>query len=419
MIFGTAYDSLLRAPLVGAEVHVRGTMLRAVSDSTGRFRFEAVPTGAYTIELAHPGLDSAGLFALTAPVTVDTGAPAMVHLSSPSVGTIWRRLCGRPTPFGTRDTAIAFGTVSDAATGTRFAGATVRAHWRALQVLGPTDVSVRPLGGGVHTDSLGNYYACGLSTDVTVRLRAHAGEDSSGAVEIAPGGRAVVRRDFTVGRGALRQGVLRGVVVRPDGVTPVPEAQVIVEEGRQRFADENGAFVLDGLPAGTRWLVVRAVGHTPAAQAVDLRDRDTVQVRVTLALAPVVLDTVHVRASPMSQEMKGFEERRKTGFGFMLTEEQIKHRVDMRTVFRGVPQLRVIGPSLREFQLVLQTASGGTCVPTFFIDGRQGAVHELYGFAPDQLAGVEVYSRPALVPARFASSMSECGAIVVWTKTLQ
>jgi hypothetical protein len=232
-----------------------------------------------------------------------------------------------------------------------------------------------------------------------------------------PGGRPVARRDFTIGRGAVRQAALRGVVVRPDG-TPVPDAQVTVEEGRQRFAGGDGAFLLDGLPAGTRWLHVRAVGFVPAAQAVDLRDGDTVDVRVTLAPAPVVLDTVRVQTSPMTREMQEFEDRRRTGFGFVLTEDQVKHRPNIRSVFLGVPHLRIIGPTVGQFSLVFQNPSGATCVPTIFIDGRRGAIHELYGFAPEQLLGLESYSRPAAVPPRFQTPMSECGAIVVWTKAL-
>lgn len=418
-MIGTAYDSLLHAPLAGADVHVRGTLLRAVTDSAGRFRFDAVPAGAQTLVLTHPGLDSAGLYGLIAPTTVQPDRPALVTIASPSLATVWRLLCGRPTPFGTSDTALAYGTVSDAATGSRYAGAGVASSWRALRVVGPADVSVRPLGDAVRTDSLGNYYACGLTADVTVRLRAYAGGDSSGAVEIAPGGRPVVRRDFTVGRGAVRGAALRGAVVRADGVTPVPDAQVIVEEGRQTFADANGTFLLASLPAGTRWLQVRAVAHTPVGQAVDLRDGDTVQVRVALAVAPIVLDTVRVQATRMSAEMAGFEERRRTGFGFTLTEAQIKYRTNIRAVFVGVPHLRVVGPAVGQFSLVFQLPSGATCVPTFFIDGRQGAQHELYAFAPDQIAGVEFYARPSTVPTRFQTSMNECGAIVVWTKTLQ
>jgi hypothetical protein len=418
MIVGTAFDSLRRAPLSGADVLLRGSTRRATADTTGRFRFDSVAPGAYTVELTHPALDAAGVFALTARAEVTAGNPTIVRMASPSLATVWQRLCGRPTPFGVSDSAIVYGTVSDAATGTRYAGAAVQASWRALRVVGATDVSVRPVGASALTDSVGTYVVCGVTTDVTVRLRAYASGDSSGSVEVSAVTGPLVRRDFTIGRAVVRRATLRGVVLRPDGITRVPDAQVIVEEGRQRFADRIGAFLIDSLPAGTRWLVVRAVGHTPTAQAVDLRDGDTTTVRVTLEVAPVVLDTVRVETR-MSKEMAGFEERRKTGFGFMLTEEQVKYRTNMRAVFIGVPQLRVVGPAVGQFSIEFQLPSGATCTPTLYIDGRQGALVELYNFVPSQIAGVEFYSRVSTVPARFQNVMNPCGVVVLWTKTLQ
>ncbi len=418
MIVGTAYDSLRRAPLSGAEVSLRGKARRTVADSSGRFRFEALDAGSYTLDLTHPALDAAGIFVVSAPATVVPGNPTAVVIASPSLATVWRRFCGGPAPFGTSDTAIVYGTVSDAATGTRYAGARVQANWRALRVAGGTNISVSPLSSTVQTDSLGTYYLCGVTSDVTVRVRAHAGTDSTGAVEVPAAGGPVVRRDFTVGRGIVRRAALRGLVVRSDGSSPIPDAQVMVEEVRQRFANQAGAFQLDSLPAGTRWLVVRAVGHTPSAQSVELRDGDTTFVRVTLDVAPVELDTVRVETR-MSKEMIEFEERRKSGFGFFFTEEQVKYRQNMRSVFIGVPQVRVIGPSVGQFHIEFNLPSGATCVPRIYIDGRQGALYELYAFVPEQIAGVEFYTRASTIPLRFQDVMNPCGVVVLWTKTLQ
>ena len=260
LIVGTAYDSLRRAPLAGAEVSLRGKARRAIADSSGRFRFEDLDPGSYTLDLTHPALDAAGIFVVSAPATVASGNLTAVVIASPSLSTVWRRYCGGPAPYGTSDTAIVYGTVSDAATGTRYAGARVRANWRALRVAGGTNISVSPLSLAVQTDSLGTYYLCGVTSDVTVRVRAYAGSDSTGAVEVPAAGGPVVRRDFTVGQAVVRRAVLRGVVVRSDRSSPIPDAQVMVEEVRQRFANHAGAFLLDSLPAGTRWLVVHGLG---------------------------------------------------------------------------------------------------------------------------------------------------------------
>ena len=106
LILGTAYDSLRRAPLGGAEIQVRGTPRRVIADSTGRFRFDAVAPGAYTLELTHPALDAAGIYVLTAQAAVEAARPAVIQLASPSLTTVWQRVCGRPTPFGTSDTVL-------------------------------------------------------------------------------------------------------------------------------------------------------------------------------------------------------------------------------------------------------------------------------------------------------------------------
>jgi len=83
------------------------------------------------------------------------------------------------------------------------------------------------------------------------------------------------------------------------------------------------------------------------------------------------------------------------------------------------PQVRVIGPSVAQFHIEFNLPSGATCIPRVYIDGRPGALHELYAFAPDQIAGVEFYTRASTIPLRFQDVMNPCGVVVLWTKTLQ
>jgi hypothetical protein len=35
---------------------------------------------------------------------------------------------------------------------------------------------------------------------------------------------------------------------------------------------------------------------------------------------------------------------------------------------------------------------------------------------PDDIEGIEVYTKPGLAPAQFTNNMSGCGSIVVWTR---
>ena len=87
---GTVYDSLLHAPLPGADVWVRGSERHAETGSDGRFRLDSVAPGRYTLFVSHPGLDSAGLFTLAVPITI-TADPTPVYVATPSLATLWRR----------------------------------------------------------------------------------------------------------------------------------------------------------------------------------------------------------------------------------------------------------------------------------------------------------------------------------------
>src|SRR5947207_15833112 len=94
-VVGTVYDSLLHAPLRGADVWVRGSERHAQTDSDGRLRVDSIAPGSYTLIISHPGLDSAGLFTLAVHVTVTGSAQTMVRITTPSLPTLWRRRCGQ------------------------------------------------------------------------------------------------------------------------------------------------------------------------------------------------------------------------------------------------------------------------------------------------------------------------------------
>src|SRR6267143_138968 len=94
---GTVYDSLLHAPLRGADVWVRGSERHAQTGADGRFRLDSIIPGRYTLLVSHPGLDSAGLFTLAVPVNI-TADETPVNVATPSLATLWRRRCGQELP---------------------------------------------------------------------------------------------------------------------------------------------------------------------------------------------------------------------------------------------------------------------------------------------------------------------------------
>jgi hypothetical protein len=413
-IRGVAHDSLLRAPLAGAEVWVRGTTQRAVTDSAGRFRFDTVAEGRHLLVLSHPGLDSVGLFNLAAAVTVETGRVTTASLATPSLGTIWSRRCPEPLEPGA-DSGVVLGVVTDAATGNLLAGAVVVGTWVVLAQRG-VNVTTEDRAVVTRTDSVGAYTACGLSTDATVHARAYGAGDSSGAIQVRPGPRALARRDFSVGP-TRRGAALRGRVIDGDGRS-VAGARVAVDSAATLTADDGG-YVLAGLHAGTHWLSVRAVSRAPVEQAVDLRDGDTLVVDVSLGGTPVMLDTVRVAAPRYFSIVQGIEDRKKRGFGVIRDSTAFRGKVDIAATLSAMPSLRV---DRRRGSIVLllpgRSMSGlGGCVATVYLDGFRVTHDQLLSYTPDDLVAVEVYQRGLGAPIEFPGS--GCGVVLVWTKYLR
>ncbi|HET6763052.1 MAG TPA: carboxypeptidase regulatory-like domain-containing protein [Longimicrobiaceae bacterium] len=85
-VSGAVFDSVHGRPLAGATVVLAGTEHQAVSDSAGRFRIADVPVGEYgaTFHAAH--LDSAGVVAPVAGVTVGDADVDGVALALPADG---------------------------------------------------------------------------------------------------------------------------------------------------------------------------------------------------------------------------------------------------------------------------------------------------------------------------------------------
>jgi hypothetical protein len=413
---GSAYDSLRNAPLAGAEIAVRSTGLRTTVDAAGRFRLDSLPLGRQVLVLSHPGLDSAGFYALTAIVTIEAGRIATAAFATPSLRTVWQRGCHAEFAAGA-DSGVVLGVVSDATTGNRLAGAGVVASWIDLRQTGPVEASTEMRTVATLTDSVGGYAACGVGTDATVFVRAYGAGDSTGAIQLKPGGRPVARRDFTVGhteRGAAVAGKISGA----DGQVVVG-ARISINN-TSVTSREDGTYRLNGVPAGTQWLVVRTVGRPPTEQIVDLRDGETLALDVTVGMLPVTLDTVRVRANRVTAALQEIEDRRRASMGYFRDERDIAGRPDVGAAFQGMPNVEVRRPKGGGFFVLLpaMSATQRACVATIYLDGQLSSYDEVGMYSPEELRAVEVFPRPSTVPLKYASA-SKCGVVLVWTKYLR
>jgi hypothetical protein len=99
-------------------------------------------------------------------------------------------------------------------------------------------------------------------------------------------------------RAAHAQGVVAGVVRDSARGTPLADALVLIQSGagaRSTRSEQDGAFQLRNVPAGTYRLTIRRLGYREATMEFHALDRDTTLV-LTLARAAQQLDTMRANA---------------------------------------------------------------------------------------------------------------------------
>lgn len=435
---GVVYDSLIGAPLAGAQVWIRGTTHVATTDRDGRFRIDSVPAGTHVVSFEHPDLDSIGLSTNAVRVPVPAGRTFEVLLATRSTATLRRAACGERGVGPHGDSAVVFGSVRDAETGVRLAGAAVTASWTAIVSGIDRHVATIPASQSVRTDSIGGFYVCGVPGEINVALQARADSFASGEIDVQVGPRGIMRRDLAVSREPLRAAP-RGGALRPSAVvtdagatllvgTAVLTGTVAEERGAPRagavvsvegtpgeaVTDERGRFTLTGLPGGSRMVVARMVGYLAARAPVDLRGRDTTRAALRLR-AIELLDTITVVArGPRERLMAQIEERRLTTNGFMVGEEDIRARGNTRSIFMAMSNVVTEGTGPVRYNLYIQQGNR-MCTPTVYIDGIRAGLMELQAWRNEYLIAVEVYPRPSAALGRFQSP-DDCGVILAWTR---
>jgi hypothetical protein len=441
-IDGTVFDSLVtRAPLRGAMVVLVERGRYATSNERGRFVFDSVPEGQYTVGFLHPVLDSLDMY--LAPVSVDMphSGRAMVALATPSPATLYAALCP-----GTRDaeTGVLIGRVHDVETGTPVPGAIVGTSWTeyALSAAGREN---HRFGLTAKSDQQGAFRLCGVPLQLMLDVRAYTAGLTVGPLRMVLDDRllghaniAVSLRDSaardTLGARSTETATLRGTVRDRSG-RGVRDAIVgVLDDPRTMRTDATGAFRFDGVPAGSRTLEARTIGAPPATRAVDVRPNHEHIVELTIsksaqALSPVII--VGRMAARSMMERSGFSDRRRQGFGAFLSADEI---AELNAFDLGDVLLRMRGVSStwmgREMMPTMRAWMGERCVPNFFLDGvpfqierpRRGEMPQypfgdLSSMVPaDVIRGIEVYSATSVPPAFDRSAFTGCGSIVIWTR---
>lgn len=420
-IVGIVYDSVHAMPLAGARIGLLGKSNETLTDSSGNFRLDSVAPGPAIVTAQHALLDSLGLQGIARAVQVDSGAEVNVALATPSYATLWHRACGRGwAPPTTADSGFVYGTVTDALTGARMAGASVAVAWIDPH-WNPSDTAhARAWRIAAKTDSIGTYAVCGLPTDVAARVNAFVDERATDRLDLAFAGQRMIRRDLSIGPAdTARSGGPRGVIVgtvRDSAGRPYPDARVLVTGAPEVRTDPDGRFVIRGALPGSRELQARAIGAAPMLVPIEVPANDTAAAEVTLEHV-TVLSTVEVNElRTTARRVAEYAHRRRLGIGYAADSTEMQGKPSMAAVFFNFPATRVQFLHGLDIAVWFNNPKGGSCQATVWIDGRKADFEEFNFYRPADLAAVEVFPSGAQLPGEFRSFDDLCGAIVVWTK---
>ena len=262
---------------------------------------------------------------------------------------------------------------------------------------------------------------------------------------------------------ALAQGEITGRVLAADsGRPPVVGAEIVIAKAQKRvLTDSAGRFRFRDLPVGEHLVMLRAVGFGAESSKVMVNPDESVSMEVVLRRAAGTTLPERVisapEARPTTAKLAEFTERQKVGVGHFLTREQLeKAEGGKRTtgdLLSQVPGVRVRRGGNKIWVASARTNKTGKCAfcadtidtdpvntslnaadfaagarPACFmdiyIDGimifdsryPQLGLFDINTVPPEHIAGLEVYSIGAQVPAKYNRTGNLCGVVLIWTR---
>jgi hypothetical protein len=271
----------------------------------------------------------------------------------------------------------------------------------------------------VRADTTGWYALCGVPASTDLQIRAAAGADTSGEVDILPGDLRIRRRDIRVGHDDARGGSARGVVAGSIAAAGVPRADVkLTIEGNEARSGADGRFVIPNVKTGTRQLEIMSIGMKPAIVTVDVAAHDTAFVAYDLqkvvALSPVQVFAPEARRTIV----RDYEFRKREGLGAYLDSDVVARHATFASALLELPFLNVhMRGSHFTVTVFKPNPRGSDCQPALLIDGIVSPVDLLEDLTPNQIAAVEFYRSSLGMPADLAARVKDgCGLLAVWTK---
>lgn len=254
-------------------------------------------------------------------------------------------------------------------------------------------------------------------------------------------------------RDARAQGEINGRVFVDSARVPVRGVEASIARLRlSAMSDSSGRFRLRDVPPGEHLVVLRAAGFRTESSTVMI-DRDEV-VSLDVAMTRSTTLPERVISAPEARapaHLVEFNERRQAGVGHFITREHLaKAEGGLRRtgdVIAAQPGVNVRRGSNKIWIASSRTTRTGNCAfcvgdvsslnradvaagarPACFmdvyVDGAmvydarhpENGLYDVNTIPPEHIAGIEVYSSAAQVPAKYNRTGAGCGVLLIWTR---
>lgn len=169
---------------------------------------------------------------------------------------------------------------------------------------------------------------------------------------------------------------------------------------------------------GPVFIEIRRIGYTPLVMDTVLAEG--AQLAMSFEMYPMALQLTEIvvegdRTLYVSGHMRGFYERRETGFGSYFTRTEIQQRNPrlVSEMFYVVAGIRVTSDPnlLGQNRLSIR----GCGAPDIYVDGMRLVGTTLDALViPDHVQAIEAYNRLE-APGQYSRAGS-CGAVLIWTR---
>lgn len=219
---------------------------------------------------------------------------------------------------------------------------------------------------------------------------------------------------------AARRIVVEGRVVDHETEGPLVGATVSLGAGPSgtrgrgtRVSDDEGRFRFEDVPAGTYRLSVSASTYRDMTDTLEVSAEKDLELILPLSRGSERTEPIIVATRRPEATRRGYEERRRSGSGFVVTREEILRRQPryLTELLHGVPGGMVVPTTPYGYTLLLR----GQCRPGIWMDGTPlgGATGIDQLLAPMDAEAVEVFHGFEL-PVEFG--VDPCGGVLLWTR---